>query len=165
MTTTTTTRTPWECTSSFEQHYAEARSHVADLLAEWGSHRNGQWPDDARFVSIGQPKMTTAWFNQIVHLGRAGVTLSIPGWKLTELFPSLSWEQHTHDVYAVEPSHGNVRKMRAPELMMYVVGIDYVRVIHLGCDHPNPTTTKAGNCYREYNCTACGFSWGEDSSG
>lgn len=163
--TTTLNRHVWECSPAFEQHYAEMRHHVAAVLDKWEAGGYNDWPTRARFVSIGQPKMTPAWFNQIVEIGRRGITHSVPAFKLSDAFPNLTWHPYTHDVHFIEPSHGNVRLGHADELLAYIVCATYVRVVHLGCDHPAPTITKTANCYREYRCDACGFTWGEDSSG
>lgn len=158
---------PWETSSAYAQHYAEVRSRVADLLHEWGSHRNSEWPDAARFIRMSQPHMSPAWFTQIVHLGRAGIGKSIPGWKLSELFPRYTWDQYTHDVYFVEVSQGNVRyEDRHPrQLSGYIQGSDYIRVVELGCDHPNQQQVADGAQFRKYHCPDCDYTWGVDTSG
>ena len=161
----TTTTYTWELSTSFEQWCAEARHHVQTVLDSWDAGRYNDWPTDARFISIGQPKLEAAWFNQIVAIGQRGITHSVPAFKLEMAFPQMTWLPYTHDVYFIEVTHGNVRMSRASELYAYIVCGDYVRVAHLGCDHTNATCTKQANCYREYSCEACGFTWGEDSSG
>lgn len=161
----TTTTHAWELSTSFETWCSEARHHVQHVLDSWNAGRYNDWPTKARFISITQPEMTAAWFNQIVALGQRGITHSVPAFKLIEAFPQFTWEPYTHDVYFIEVTHGNVRMSRAPELHAYIVCGPYVRVAHLGCDHPHAQLTKKGNCYREYTCESCGFSWGEDSSG
>lgn len=163
--TTTTTNPPWECSASYEHHYNEMRHHVADVLDKWDAGRYNDWPTKARFISISEPAMTPAWFNQIVEIGRRGITHSVPAFKLRDAFPQRTWEPYTHDVYFIEPSRGNVRFGHAEELYAYIVCGNYVRVVHLGCDHPHAELIKTSNCYREYRCPSCGFGWGEDSSG
>ena len=164
---TKTYNPPWETSSAYIQHYAEVRERVADILHAWGSDRNSQWPEDARFIRIGQPQMTPAWFTQIVHLGRAGIGRSIPGWKLQELFPQLSWDQYTHDVYFTEMTQGNVQytDSNPRQLSAYIQGPDYIRVVELGCDHPNAEQVANGASFRKYHCGDCGYTWGVDSSG
>ena len=158
---------PWECSAAFEQTYGEYRGQAAQLLHEWGSYRNQDWPDGGRFIRITSLAPTVHWFKQITEIGRRGVTRAIPGWKLTELFPHLDWPQHTLDVWFIVPHSGNVRKGRSypRELMGYILHPDTIRIVHLGCDHPHRELTKSGNCYREWTCTHCGYVWGEDSSG
>jgi hypothetical protein len=162
---TTTINRPWETSPSHDEYYHERRCHVADLLAEWGSTTNIRWPEGGRFVSIAEVAMTPAWFGQIVHVGKAGILRSIPGWKLTELFPAHRWTAFTHDVYFIEQLHGNVSKnVRPRTLYGYIVGTDYVRVVTLGCNHPNAAVSKSGRAYREFSCPDCGYAWGVDSS-
>ena len=165
--TDTTTYIPWELSPSYDEHYRDARQHVVDVLDEWGGIRYNSWPEKARFVSISEAELTNAWFQQIVHLGRAGVQHMVDAKVLVRLFPNLTWSPYSHDVYFIEPSRGNVRKMRAKELHAYIPMHEgnRVRIVHLGCDHPNVTVTKQGNSYREYVCPACEFTWGVDSSG
>lgn len=162
---TNTYNPPWEVSPAHEEHYHEAKHYVADLLFSWGSTTNSKWPENARFVSMSEPQMEPSWFYQIVHLGRAGIMKQIPGWRLTELFPSRTWEQWTHDVYFVEQVIGNVRKhAHAPTLLAYIVGVNYVRVVTLGCDHPNAGVTRSSGNYREFACPSCGYTWGVDTS-
>lgn len=155
----------WELSPSHEEYYWECKHHVFQVLCEWNAGGYNDWPTDCRFVSLGEPHMTTAWFNQIVELGKRSIKHSVQGFKLQDAMPERTWDEYTHDVYFMEPLHGNVRFGHAKELYAYIVGGGYVRVAHLGCDHPYPQVFQRGNCYREYRCEACGFKWGEDSSG
>ena len=161
----TTTSPPWELSVSHETHYHEAKQHVFEVLDQWDAGRYNDWPTNARFVSISEPRMTPAWFNQIVEIGKRGIKHSVPAWKLREALPQRTWEDWTHDVYFIEPSHGNVIYGHAAELYAYIVGVEYVRCVHLGCDHRTASVTQTGRSFRKFRCDACGFTWGVDSSG
>ena len=165
--TKTHVHTPWETTLAYETHYAQTRERVAKLLEEWGSHNSNVWPEFARFVRIGEPHLTHAWFNQIVHIGRCSINKSIAGWRLQELFPQWKWDESTHDVWFIEVVDGNVHVAgKEPRrLAGYILGPTYVRVVELGCDHPNKTQRVAGNLYTRYQCPDCGHEWGVDTSG
>lgn len=163
----TRTSPPWECSLAYEQHYAEQRSRIANLLEEWGSTTNSKWPEQARFIRIGQPKLTTDWVQQVIQLGRASIELHIPGYTLTKLFPQLAWHEWVHDVYFTEVSDGNVKYdgVNPRRLAAYTFMPDYTRVIELGCDHPNAEVVATGNCFRKYKCPSCEYVWAVDSSG
>jgi hypothetical protein len=158
---------PWETSAAYEQHYAECRHRVAAQLIAWGSTSNSKWPDKGRFIRITTLYLQPSMVQNMIELGRRSIQRTIPGYKLTELFPNLSWEQHVYDVYFVEVLHGNVRKpnQRNPELMGYITDGETLRCVHLGCNHPDAKVIRTANCYREYRCPNCEYTWGEDSSG
>ena len=157
---------PWECSAAFEQHYGELRNEVAHLLYEWGSHRNSEWPEAARFIRISEVEPSVNWFTQIIQLGRRGIERQIPGWKLQELFPNHDWPGYTLDVYFVVHIEGNVnRGVRPRALTAYIVHPLTIKIVELGCDHPNRTQKKAGQQYTQYDCPDCGYKWGVDTTG
>ena len=155
----------WEISPAHEQHYHERKEHVVALLLEWGSRTNTQWPETARFISISEITIGPEHFAMIVMIGKASIARSIIGLKLRTLFPTHAWREGYHDVYFMEQTLGNVNKgVRPRTLVAYIVGPDYVRIVELGCHHPNTTSRKAGRCYREHQCIDCGYTWGVDSS-
>ncbi len=155
----------WELSLAHEQHYHERRAHVADLLVQWGSVTNTKWPERARFIAVHDILLTPAWLPRIVEIGKLSISRTIPGWKLTELFPTKQWRQWAHDVYFVEARQGNVDKgPHAASLHAYVAADDYMRVISLVCDHTNATTRVISQAYTEYACPDCGYKWGVDTS-
>jgi hypothetical protein len=162
---TDTMNSTWELSAAHETYYAERKAHVAELLHTWGSTTNSQWPHMGRFISINEVQMTPAWFVQIVMIGKAGIAKTIPGWRLAQLFPQRTWGEHSHDAYFMEITNGNVNKdSRAAHLMAYIVGVDYVRVVELGCHHPHYVTSRVSGSWSEYRCESCDYKWGVDSS-
>jgi hypothetical protein len=168
---TTTTRpatTPWEQSKAYYDWVHESKDMAQRMLTTWGSRTNTQWPDDARFISINELTSVVVIANAMGDYAPRSIVKRIPGWKLAELFPQKRWDAYTHDVYFFEVKNGNVEKApRKPthQLGALTIGSDAVRYILLGCDHPNRTTVRQANCYREYQCLNCEYTWGEDSSG
>lgn len=158
----------WETSPAYEQHYAERRHHVAKLLEQWGSVRNTEWPDDARFVTIkGFDDQALMW-RELVNIGRASIQKHLPGWKLAELFPQRTWDEATHDVYFTEVTNGNVHKQKhSNTLAAFILSPagNYVRCVILGCGHPYADATRQSSQYTEYRCPHCNYTWGVDTSG
>lgn len=159
---THTINRPWECSSSFEQFYAEKRSHVADLLAEWGSRNNTMWPANARVSDLSMVTMTPSWFMQIVMLGRTGIHHSLHGNQLHELFPQQGFGNRSYDCWYTERIDGNIQHGHQRSLVAYIPLDHQVMVIRLGCHHPSAQLISDELNVRTYQCPSCKTKWGED---
>lgn len=169
MTTMAKYNPPWECSSSYEEHYSERRNRVARTLWEWGSRTNTQWPTTARHISLTDVS-TQVWkhLDGLVDLGRQSINRKHYSHQMQELFPSRTWDSAAgYQVYWTEHIEGNVvfPDLTVAQLVGYIVGSESLHIIRVGCDHPNRNCIKTANCYREYECPSCGRRWGEDSSG
>lgn len=165
---TSTMPRAWETSKAYYDWIGESKDNTLAMLFQWGSKTNSQWPDDARFVSLAEWTDPVVCAQQCADKAPRSIVKRIPGWKLRELFPVRDWKAYTHDVYFFELTRGNVQRAGdAPsmELGGIIIGSNAIRYVRLGCNHPDTKTIKTANCYREFACNNCGYTWGEDSSG
>lgn len=158
----------WEQSKAYYDWVHESKDMAQRMLHSWGSRTNTQWPEGSRFINITTMTSTGLLARTMGEYAPRSIVKRIPAWKLKELFPQHQWDDYTHDVYFFEVKKGNVEKPpRRPshELGAFIIGGEYVRYVRLGCDHPNRKTIRTANCYREYQCLNCEYTWGEDSSG
>lgn len=156
---------PWECSASYVAYYQERREHVARWLADNGSGRNSEWPDQARYISDRLLSDHSLIFYHGKRAGECGIERQISGKKLSMLFPNRRFDHGlTYHVQFTEHVQGNVRKTDNTEMIAAVPTLDGLLVVSLGCDHPNIKLAKAGQQYTEYHCPDCQYRYGVDTS-
>lgn len=166
---TTTTRTEWECSAPFVQHYQEAREHVQRWLHEHGSDRNTIWPDGARFISGRRVTDPSYIYHAAIIAGYRGIERNLSGRQLNMLFPNGGFDPNRaeYKAYFIEVTTGNVRYEGKHSALMqaHIVNDTDVFVVNLGCDHPQATKIRGGDQYNVYRCPNCNYEWGVDTSG
>lgn len=163
MTNACSTYSPWECSPSYEQKYAEDRDHVARLLAEWGCQRNTDWPQRAQVSDLSLVHITPSWANIFVRIGKAGITHNVDRAQLVQAFPDISFpNQGFFDTYFVEHLYGNVQFGKLPTLSAYVMLTTDVLHAKLGCNHQGASIISDEYSVKVWECPRCEARWGQD---
>lgn len=168
--TDTRSYTHWECSSSYEQHYAKDRSHVAHMLGQFGVNSSNDWPERATVSDISVLSVTESWFHMVVDIGRRGIRQCI---HMTDLPLDVREEQTKvrnggytpvwQDWYFVERLYGNKMIDRMPTLQAYCPIGKQVMIVTLGCNHHHASVVeRPTKNYVIWQCPTCMCRWGVD---
>jgi hypothetical protein len=156
------TRHVYELSDSYMTRLRDERELLQQRLEHFGAPGFNSYPTDDHLMlgpSLEAPGFTTT--RLLIEAGERGLHHSVTTWPdhmaSFQLKWTSAWFLLRRRGNTTHPFDGNV-------ISMVLQPTNYVIVAEYGCNH-DYHVSRTANCYREYTCSKCDHTYGEDSSG